>query len=154
MNDIIEAITDRLRTIRKANLNPATGAAFLTDIGKYVTYGRVEEPVPSKCPAINFAVTNEVQVINYGINARRATLQVEGYQVDRSNNIFTIATNMKEDIDGALLWDEISSTTYERRQILDGLVSELRFVRSDPFQLVTEPPIAGLVMEYNFIYNA
>ena len=150
---IVEEIRGRLATIRTANVSPATGQPFNTDIGRYVTYGKTDEPLPIHAPGLNFATMTETGATAYGKDARQVTLQVEAYQVDRADEILILSNKMQDDIDSALLWDLVGGV-WVKRQMMDLTVSELRFIRRDPFMLMSKPPLAGLVSEYNFIYKA
>lgn len=145
---IVSTITTRLQTILSTATNPATGAPFNTDIGGNVTFGRVAEPSPHEMPGVNFVLLQENYFPGYGKNARQGVVQIEAFNVDRREDIGVVANEMLEDIDGALLYD-----TSELKMRLSGDVLEIRFNRGNPYLLAGQPPIAGLVAEYNIVYE-
>jgi len=150
---IVETLRGRLALIRIGNTSPATGQPYNTNIGRFITYGATDEPLPQHAPGINFATMSETQIIGYGKDARQVILQIEAYQVDRNDEILLLSNKMQADLDSALLWDLVGGD-YIKTQMLDNTVSELRFARRTPFMLMSQPPLAGLVTEYNFVYNA
>lgn len=140
--DVIDEIRNRLATINNATDD------FNTSIGQFVTFGSMTEPLPSRTPGVNFVPTQEVYYPSYGKNARQVTIQIEAFQIDRVNEMATIANNMLEDIDRVLLYDD-----GELQMTLGDLVYEIRFVRFNPFILTGDPPLSGLVAEYNIVYE-
>lgn len=137
------AIASRLATILTTNTNARTGLAFNTNIGQNVSYGRLQSPNPQQCPGVNFSAVSEDAAPEYGRNARAIHYTIEAFQLDREEEMITIAQRMLEDVESVLLYE--SGTLL---QTLGGLCYEVKFNNKDPYKLENEIPLSGMVAEF------
>lgn len=148
--DIRAEFERRLSLIKTTNVNPRTGRNFNTDIGSLVEYGRLQEPNPDQTPGCNFADISEDAVYEWGRNARQVNFTVEAFQIDRNNQLISIANKMLEDIDSVLLYDNKGniSQTWQNCTIY-----EIRFVSKDPFMFEGDVSLSGVVCNYALVFD-